>query len=185
MIKEAKTVAIASMILLLFALMTLFSQGGLVFPFPLNETIFFVVATRFLLWHPKKKAVPYLFFVSSIFAVLGAEFFWEIFMSAERLYEFYQYPVTDWSRLLSLVFLVWASIYFLRSAKIWYAVTLLTLGVATYVFGMVINTIHLQIIGLGIIVGSNILRPVLPPFHLIWVLLFVLKGTEWFTKTFI
>lgn len=179
--KEAKAVALAGLTLLIYALTGLLRDGALIFPFPLNEFVYLVVAFRFLFWHHKKGALPWLFAISSLAAVFGTVFLWEILLSTEQLQYFFGYTVVDWARLTSEVFLIAAGFYFVGAYKKWYFKALFVLGLATYSYGFIVNDLDFRCLGLIALLISVIIKPVRQPFHLLWILLFLLEGSEWLT----
>lgn len=179
--REARTIAIAGLTLFLFALMGYLKDGAIIFPFPLNEFIFCIVAIGFTFWHYKKGALPYLFLGSAITAVLGTVFFWELVLSAWELENFLGYTVVDWSRLASKVFLVAAAFYFIGSFRHWYTKTIFAFGLGIYLWGFVFPDLKYMFTGLLIMVITTSIKPVRQPFHLFWVLLLLLEGSKWLT----
>lgn len=179
--KEGKAVALAGLTLLIYALSVFFRSGALIFPFPLNEFVFMVVAFRFLFWHPRKGALPYLFAFSSVAGVLGTYFLWETILSFEQMQIFFGYTVIDWARFISEVFLVVAAAYFIGAYKKWYLKGLFVLGLGVYIYGFIFNNLDFRCLGLLAMVVPSIWQPIKQPFHLLWVLLFMLEASEWLT----
>lgn len=179
MSKESRLIALSGLTLFLFALMGFLKDGSVIVPFPLNSFIFLIVSFQYMIWHYKKKALPYLFFLSGIAGVLGTEFLWETILSAQKLEIFYGYSIIDWSRLLCKVFLFLTGFYFIRAHREWFYKGLFTIGLVIQGYGIVVNDLKYQVIGLLCIVIANSLKPVHRPFHLLWALLFILEGSKW------
>ncbi len=182
MSKESRAVAIAGLTLFLFALMGFLKDEVIIFPFPLNEIVFAVVATSFTFWHYKKGILPYFFLLTGIIGVIGTPFFWELFLSAPSLEHFFlDYTVVDWSRLISKIFLLAAGIHFIAAYRVWYTKTIFAFGLGVYLSGFVLMDLTYMISGLFVIVLITSIRPVRQPFQWLWVLLFLLEGTKWIT----
>ena len=179
MSKESRTVALSGLTLLIFALIGFLKDGSVIFPFPLNEFIYLAVVAQFVYWHYKRGALPYFFLFSSITAVVGTEFFWEIFLPHHELEVFMGYSLVHWCRLLSKVFLVIAGIFFVRSLKEWYYKTGFIAGLGILCYGVIFNDLRFLVVGLIVIFIVNSLKAVEKPFHLIWTLLLILEGSKW------
>lgn len=181
MTREGRAITLAGLTFFMFALSILLTNGGFVFPYPLNEFVLLIVSSLFLLWHPRKGALPYLFFFSALAGVMASKFLWEIVFSLEQLEEFYSYTVVDWALLTSGVFLLAAMLVFLTSYREWYLKALVALCTGVYVWAFITNELKLYCLAfLGfVIVGT--LKPVRKPFHLIWILYFVLYAMKWIT----
>ena len=82
----------------------------LIFPFPLNESLFFLVSLYFLYRnHVALKTVGILAIASGFFALLSNQFFWSFFLDGERLERLFNSGLTDFFRLLFFIFLLcWA-----------------------------------------------------------------------------
>lgn len=86
MTKEEKTITQAILTIFLYASWSFFSVGKGIFPFPLNQIIFLIVAIYFAALHFKKS--PYtvtLILITGIFSLLSSLFYWEIALDIEQL----------------------------------------------------------------------------------------------------
>lgn len=185
MTRESRTIALACLTLIVFATVSFLKDGSIIFPFPINVFIYFAVSVQFLIWHYKRGWLPVLFVISSLFGFLGTMFFWEIVLSHEQLEIFYGYTFVDWSLILSQLFLIIAGIIFIRKhTKNFYRV-IFAIGLIIQTYGIVTDDIRLQVVGLGVLLLLNSLKPVQQPFQWIWTLLFVLDFSEWLTYTLI
>lgn len=179
--REERAVAITGLTFFMFGLSIYMSDGSFVVPFPLNEFALLLVSFLFLIWHPKKGALPYLFFVSTVTGVLGSVVFWETVMSAEDLITFLDRTVVDWARITQGFFLVVAMIVFLASYREWYFKMIVAVAIGLYCYGFYINSLHHSLIAFTIMMVIGILKSVRKPFHLMWVLYFLLNGMAWVT----
>ena len=179
MTRESRLIALSGLTIFLFALMGFLKDGSIIFPFPLNDFIFLIVSFQYMIWHYKRKGLPYLFVLSGIAGVIGTKFLWETFLSVQELEIFYGYSVVDWARLLSKVFLFATGIYFIRAHREWYFKGLFAIGMIIYGYGFVVTDHNYQVIGLLSILLSNSIKPVHKPFHWLWTLLLILEGSKW------
>ena len=51
MTREARTLFVGTLTLLVYSISIYVSQGSFIFPFPLNEFIFLAIAVQFFLWN--------------------------------------------------------------------------------------------------------------------------------------
>ena len=185
MTREGRTVAIAGLTFFMFALFIFMEHGTFVFPFPLNEFVVFIVSFLFTIWHPRKGILPYLLLASALIGILGTQFLWEIFFSIPELESFFSYPVVDWVRLSSSLFLIAAILIFTKTYRPWFLKTIGFFCAGLYVWGIAFNQLEVQclaFLGLSLLGG---IYPIRKPFHLIWLLYFLLLAMKWMTLTFI
>jgi len=183
--REERAVALAGLTFFMFGLSVLLKDGSFVVPFPLNEFALLIVSFLFMIWHPKKGALPYLSFGSALAGVLGSLVFWETVMSMEHLVSFYEnYTVIDLARLTQGLFLVATMFVFFASYREWYFKTIILVAIAIYSYGFVFNFPNFMLLAFIILMVSNILKPVRKPFQLIWVLYFLLLGMQWVSVNF-
>jgi hypothetical protein len=178
MSKESRSVFLAGLTLVTFALIGYFKDGGIVFPFPLNEFIFFFVIVQFTFWHYKKGILPVIFLLSAILGIASNLFMWEIFLSPESLDSFIRYPWVHWFYLLFIIGLVTASILHIAKQRQLLAIAIHVAGTCAIGYGMYFGETHIKTIGFGAIVLSTQIQPVHKPFHLLWILLLILSASE-------
>jgi len=183
--REERAVALAGLTFFMFGLLIFLKDGSFVSPFPLNEFAVLAVSFLFMIWHPKKGALPYLFFVSAISGVLGSLVFWETVMSAPDLYKFYQnYTVIDLARFAQGVFLIACMFLFFAAYREWYFKLLVLIAIAVYLWGFIPFKIDFMLLAFILLMVLGILKPIKKPFHLMWVLHFLLFGMTWVTIHF-
>lgn len=88
MTREARTVFLVVLTLLFYAFYYLFFYQTFIFPFPLNESIFFGVSLQFAVWNWKINRL--LVGSSVLFAllnVIATQFFWSFFLKDTSLLE--------------------------------------------------------------------------------------------------
>lgn len=183
--REERAVAISGLIFFMFGLSIFLKDGSFVVPFPLNEFALLIVSFLFMIWHPKKGALPYLFFISALSGVLGSMVFWETVMSGADLVKFYQdYTVIDLARLSQGVFLVVSMYLFFSAYREWYFKAMIVLAIAMYIWGFIPHSVHYMALSFLVLMLVGILKPMKKPFHLMWVLHFLLFAMAWITIHF-
>lgn len=186
MTKESRLLFLTGLTLFLFAGIGYFTNGSLIFPFPLNPFIFFIVVFQFTWWHYKRGLPIFLFLFTALTGVLSQPFFWEVVISLDSLQEFSKIPVMVWLQFFNAVGLVASAIYLLNRQKSHFTSLITTAGILLYAFGFlydytassVIN-VTFELVGFGLIALSVLIRPTYQPFHLLWILLFILEISEW------
>ncbi|MDB3906216.1 hypothetical protein N9355_01970 [Crocinitomicaceae bacterium] len=183
--REERAVALAGLTFFMFGLSIFLDKGSFVVPFPLNEFALLIVSFLFLIWHPKKGALPYLYFGSTLAGVLGSLVFWETVMSMENLSNFYRnYTVIDLAKLTQAIFLVATMFVFFATYREWYFKAIVLTAIGIYSYGFVAYHPNFMLLAFIFLMVTNILKPVRKPFHLMWVLYFLLFGMQWVSLNF-
>lgn len=183
--REERAVALAGLTFFMFGLSVLLKDGAFVVPFPLNEFALLIVSFLFMIWHPKKGALPYLYFGSALAGVLGSKVFWETVLSMENLITFYEdYTVVDLANLTQGVLLVSAMIVYFISYREWYFKMVILTAIVLYGYGFVVGIPNYMLLSFIVLMVLNILKPVRQPFQLMWVLYFLLFAMQWVSVNF-
>jgi hypothetical protein len=173
---EERTVTLAVLIPLMFALLIFLDSGSFIFPFPLNEVIFAVVAFFFCFKHRKH------FMLQSIFAgafaffnLLSTEYFWSLFLNGEQLSSLFEAGTIDLIRLLAYVLLIiWAGIGLVRGEdKI--RSTIFLLFFVLFAAGLIFEIYLLYVLATLIPFVASFRYRDLYPFHLLWLLYSILS----------
>jgi len=190
MSKESRLVFLAGLTLCLYAGINFMSNGGIVFPFPLNSFIFLIVTAQFTFWHHKKGFPIYVFLLTAMFGVLANPVLWEIVFSLESLKDFARYPWLHWFYFLNALGLIISAVYLINKQKRHFTSLLTAAGIILFGYGVYsrgefhVDIGHFDFAGLALIAVSVLIRPTYKPLHFLWILLFVLQLTEWLTFTF-
>jgi len=106
--REAKIVFLSLLTILLYGLIILLEKGFLVLPFPLFDSIVFIVGIRFLFWAEdrKKRVVLGLFLSAILFAIASKPFMLEIFINGQDLEIFIASIWPDVFKLIQLLLLI-------------------------------------------------------------------------------
>jgi hypothetical protein len=109
--REARIVFLSLLTILLYGLIILLEKGFLVLPFPLFDSIVFIVGIRFLLWadNRKTRVVLGLFLSAILFAIASKPFVLEIFMNGQDLEIF---TASIWPEVFKLVQLLLLIVFF-------------------------------------------------------------------------
>lgn len=107
MTKEGRVVALALTTIFMYGLSMFLTHGTFIFPFPLNEVIFFI-ATLLIGYESYKseKLLTIFFGLFAISKLFSGTFIWSFFTSHQVIEKIANSPTTDISRLLSLVLVI-------------------------------------------------------------------------------
>ena len=182
MTREVRTLFLGVLTLVIYAVSIFISQGSFIFPFPLNEFIFLAIAGQFLFlnWNTSR-AAGILSVIAGIFGVLSTQFFWTFLYEQGEMVEFMEGLTTDYFMLAFYVMVLIGGIATMVKQR---SVKVLPLGiffVIAFVAGVLLNHTVLLLVAYGIMITSTQIKKVYSPYHLLWILLLVLKFTEWLT----
>jgi hypothetical protein len=109
--REARIVFLSLLTILLYGLIILLEKGFLVLPFPLFDSIVFIVGIRFLFWADNRKTrlVLGLFLSAILFAIASKPFVLEIFINGQDLEIFI---ASIWPEVFKLVQLILLIVFF-------------------------------------------------------------------------
>lgn len=179
MTRESRVIFLTTAMLFAYAAWALFENGGFIFPIPLNETIFVVVALIFFFINLDKKLMGIYAVITGILWLLTTQFFWS-FIFGHQTMEFYQESlVTDYCYLGFSILLLIAGIYSGIQQKKWLGYIFLALFVVSLIGSVALNNSLLLLAAFGFMAISTQIYKAAAPFHLLWLLLFILKSTEW------
>lgn len=181
MTKEVRILFLTALTLFVYAISIYFNQGALIFPFPLNELIVLIVAIQFSIWHHKKR-IPTVFILGiSLFGFLGNEVYWSFVINDLNMYTFSALPVTDIFKLLSAICIVGFGMHTMLAQKKILARILSALFIALYIASLTYFPSYYFFFGLVFMTLGLIIQPIIPPFHLFWMLLLLLESTKYLT----
>jgi hypothetical protein len=106
--REAKIVFLSLLTILLYGLIILLEKGFLVLPFPLFDSIVFIVGIRFLFWAENRKTslILGLFLSALLFLIASKSFVLEIFINGQDLEIFNASLWPDVFKLVQLLLLI-------------------------------------------------------------------------------
>ncbi len=106
--REARIVFLSLLTILLYGLIILLEKGFLVLPFPLFDSIVFIVGIRFLFWaeDQKTRVILGLFLSAILFAIASKPFVLEIFINGQDLEIFNASIWPDVFKLVQLLLLI-------------------------------------------------------------------------------
>jgi hypothetical protein len=116
MTREERTVLLAMLVPIAFGAIMYIEQGTFIFPFPLNEVVFFIasiafaVRTRFFFRNKSIFSIGFAFF-----NLIGTTFFWTFFLPDTKIEQLAETGTFDLLKLISLILLViWAGITLIK-----------------------------------------------------------------------
>ena len=181
MTKESRLLLLSVLTLIIYAVIGLIQHGSVVFPFPINDFLFFIVVTQFTVWHYNKGTLTFTMFLAGLFGLLSNKTFWEIYMSIERLQDFLNYPWVLWFGLFNTICIIIGTVYLIRGQKSHYTSIITTTGIILFGAGFHTQIQLLSLLGFSLIGLALLLRPVYKPLHLLWFLLLILELSELLT----
>lgn len=182
MTREARTIFVSVLTMILFAVSMFISQGSLIFPFPLNEFVFLAVAVQFFFWNSKTHPIAGITaIVGGIIAVLSTQFFWTFFYSPEEMMTFMDGLTTDYLQIgfYLIVFIAIVATFLKQNNTP--AIFLSILSLIPFVLAAWSYNSFFFMLSYGLMVASTQVKTVYAPYHLLWVLLFALETTECLT----
>ena len=182
MTKEARLLFLSILTLIIYAVIGLIQHGNVIFPFPINDFLFFIVVTQFTVWHYQKGILTFTMFLTGVFGLLSNKTFWEIFMSIERLQDFLNYPWVLWFSLFNAICIIIGAVYFIRGQKNHFTSFITTAGIVVFGAGFHTQIQWLPLLGFSLIGLALLIRPVYRPIHLLWFLLLILELSEFLTN---
>ncbi len=182
MTREVRALFLAILTLVVYAVSIFISSGALIFPFPLNEFIFLALSLQFLWWNRTEgKWIGMYASMTGICAVMSTQFFWSFIYGHGTLEFLMESPVTDFFLLGCYVLLLVGGMFTIFKQSTTLATLLGICFVLLFSIGVVINSAPLLLIAYATMTVSTQITKVYAPFHLLWILLFILKATEWIT----
>ena len=176
MTREERTVLLAMLVPIAFGAIMYIEQGTFIFPFPLNEVVFFIasivfaVRTRFFFRNKSIFSIGFAFF-----NLIGTAFFWTFFIPDTKIEQLADTGTFDLLKLISLILLViWAGITLIKGQE--YMSNAIFLG---FFFLLAASEIFqqpvLQLFATLIPFTSVFKNKDHFPYHLLWLLLSLLS----------
>ena len=182
MTREVRALFLAVLTLLVYAVSIFVTSGALIFPFPLNEFIFLALSLQFLWWnHTAGKWIGLYATVAGLCAVFSTQFFWSFIYGNETLAFLIETPITDFFLLGFYVLLLFGGVFTIFKQLTALATVLGICFVLIFSVGVAINNAPLLLLAYTTMIVSTQITKSYAPFHLLWILLFILKATEWLT----
>ena len=186
MTKEGKTVTLAALTVFMYGLTSFLQFKQVIFPFPLNELIFFIATIVFAKDHLKNNPKTMsLILVLGLFHILSLEFYWNIFLSNERMLRLSQSSITDYFKVGYYIGIIAWIITTFNQVEVNFKKYLALLPITFVLAGSILNeqlTIFYSQLVLFLSYGSVVilLFPKIKHFPLLylWVLLFILELTK-------
>tara|TARA_R110002072_G_scaffold10821_1_gene49990 strand:- start:639 stop:1196 length:558 start_codon:yes stop_codon:yes gene_type:complete len=178
MLKEDRLIFIVTLTLVVYASSIYLNQGAFIFPFPFNNIILLLVGFQFFFWNRKLGFPALLLLLIGLFAALGTKYYWSTFLSYEAMVSLDKSLITDVFLLCSYFCIILFAISSSLRQKTWVTLILTALFCTLFIYGQIFGELLFVIISYLIMIISNLYKPVFQPLHLIWILLFILDGSQ-------
>lgn len=179
MTTEGKIITKAILTVFIYGLTSFFTLGQSIFPFPLNEIIFLIVAVYFATLHLKKN--PYTIIVillSGFLALLSNEFYWEIALNTKQMTYISENKIPIKFGFVYHIFLtVWIALTFFSNES----TNVKLLGITPILLQMAGVYFELPIyceLSLAFLFLYSLLYVKQNPLLYLWILLFILECTK-------
>ncbi len=182
MTQEARALFLGILTLVVYATSIFISQGSFIFPFPLNEFIFLSISLQFFWWNRRgNKLAGIVATTAGICAVLSTQFFWTFIYGSENMMHFMDGLATDYFLLSFYVLVLIGGLATMIRGKKGISLLFGAFFILAFISGIFLSHPLLLLLGYGFMALSTQLSKVFVPYHLLWILLFILKLTEWLT----
>lgn len=176
MTKQERIVAIAVLIPFMFGLQVLLTDGAFIFPFPLNEFIFFAAAIIFAIQLYKFRLLESIFSTAfALFQLLSAELFWTFFLSGDQLEGLSDGPILGLVSIIAYsLLIIWAGVALIRpSDKFRSLIFIGFIGLLSA--GLIFRAEHFIVAGSLLPFIAHFKYKELAPYHLLWLLFAILE----------
>ncbi len=180
MTKEIKSIFLVGVTLLLYGVSILISNGAFLFPYPLNPFIFLVISSQFVLWHPKKP-IAWIIFFSATMHSLSSMVLWEIILPQHRLTTFVDSPWIDLFQIFYGIGIICWGLLTIRNQKKTLIRLITFIGYLLFTYAELQQFNFISLASVSLVFIMTLLSKSSSPFHLMWLLLAMLKFTTVFT----
>lgn len=171
MSKEQRAVFIGILITLVYAFTMWMEKGVFLYPFPLNEFIFFIVSAQIIrLNYLKHRTIGAISGLAALFYLFSSPFFWSFFFDEINVNIFLEGGIYDLFKFLHFVAVFFWMIFTLKDIKgnkryFFYATTSTLFVSSLFVFHQ-----ELELIGILCVAIISLVYDLKKPFDLLWIL---------------
>ena len=186
MTQEGKAVSRAVLTVCLYAMTSFFSLGESIFPFPLNELIFFVVVIYFASIHLKENRYLMLsILLAGLLGILSNQFYWEIVFNSENMLHISEKDIpTKFKYLYQFGLILWITLTFIKQPSIKHKIIGL-LPVLILITGIYLHQPLFEFLSIFLLFIYAIIEVRNTPLLYLWILLFILECTKlWHLASF-
>ncbi len=176
--KEDRLIFLTSLTLVIYAFSIYFSHDAFLFPIPLNAFILFVVGFQFFWWNKSQGFPALLVLLIGMLSLLGSQVFWSMFLSDEAMQSMMDSYLIDLFAIMAYFCILLFAISQTLRQKTVLSLVLSSLFAIFFLYGEIFQYPLIVLASFGLMIFSNIHKAVFQPLHLIWILLFILKGSE-------
>jgi len=176
--REDRLIFLTVLTLVVYAVSIYFSAGSIIFPLPLNEFILLIVGFQFFWWNKEQGFPALLVLLIGLLAVFGSQVFWSMLLSGVAMQSLMDSFIIDLFSIMSFFCVILFAISQSLRQKTALSLVFSSVFAISFLFGEIFNYPLIVLGSYAVMIVSNIHKPVFQPLHLIWILLFILKGSE-------
>jgi hypothetical protein len=176
-VSEKRVVLLTALTLGMYSMSLYVEHQALIFPFPLNESLFFLVALYFFYRnHATHRTIGILAISTGFFALLSNQFFWSFLLDGAQIERLFNSGLTDFFRLMFFILLLCWAIVTANSdegaSKFWYKV-----GIVLCLFVGLYFQMSLVLFSVYLLFSCHFFwRNLHPPYPWLWLLLAILEA---------
>ena len=172
MSKDKRAVFIGILTTLVYAFTMWIEKGVFLYPFPLNEFIFFIVSAQ-IIWlnYSKHKRIAILSGITALFYLFSSPFFWVFFLDEINLNTFLETGIYDLAKFLNLTAVFFWMIFTLNDIKGFKRYFFYTTISALFLISLFIFPNEFEVLGILSVAILSLFYGLKKPFDLLWVLL--------------
>lgn len=176
--REDRLIFLTALTLIVYAFSIYFSSRAFIFPIPLNEFILLIVGFQFFWWNKEQGFPALIILLIGLFALFGSQVFWSMLLSDVAMQSMVDGYLIDMFSVMSYFCIILFAISQSLRQKTALSLGLSSLFAVAFLFGEIFNYPIVVLGSYAVMIISNLHKPVFQPLHLIWILLFILKGSE-------
>jgi membrane-associated HD superfamily phosphohydrolase len=176
---EGKALTIASLTVFMYGLTSFFQYNEVIFPFPLNEIIFLITSIYFTKLHYQYYPKMMILIIStSLINVLSCEFYWNIFLSPDKMLQFSKSSITDFLKIAYLIGLIAWIISTFIEFEIKLKKYLSLIPITFCLIGGIFDLPLITFASITFLFFFSLTKIKQHPLLYLWILLFILEGTK-------
>ena len=180
--REERAVFLALLTLISYATIMYFEKGALIFPFPLNEVIFLIIALQFSVWQWKNHSFQLvLILFTALFGLISTQFFWSLLLDVKSMELLVNSVILDILRITYYFFLGLWAFYFIIGTSIKSRFYLAFGFIAVECLLILSPSLLFESLLLTAIAAFGLIYKTRAPIYLLWVLLASLQVLKFIT----
>jgi hypothetical protein len=180
--REERVVFLALLTLISYATIMYIEKGAFIFPFPLNEVIFLIIALQFSVWQWKNHRLQLIIIlISAIFGLISTQFFWSLLLDAKSMEGLVNSVTLDILRISYYFFIGLWAFYFIVGSSIKSRYYVAFGFIAAECFIIASPSLLFETLLFTTLATFGAIYKINNPIHLLWVLLASLQVLKFIT----